>query len=400
MRFVRQCMVLGSVLSATALMMTGCGEPPANNSGGSGGGTGTLRLLVTDKPFPFEFIEEALVTITRIEIRRAGVDDPPAGCASDADCDDGLACNGAESCDTDTGDCRPGDPPTCEDDEVCDDIRGGCASPCTDDAECDDAVFCNGTETCDEASGLCAPGSPLDCPDGEACDEDSQECVEDDGGSPFIVIFEGERVLNLLDLRNGRTDLLADTDVPAGTYTQMRLIVPEGQITIQDVADPFVLRVPSGPQTGIKLHFTFEVVAGEQTSLLLDVDLSRAFKPIPGGRIEEPGDIREFRFSPSLAMRLIDLLDAGSIAGTVTTLDENDDLVPLANASVTAFKGDEEISSTSTEEDGTYMLIGLSAGSYRVEFSATGYDDMEVFDVVVTAGETTSGVDVTLTPTG
>ena len=393
MRFVRQCMVLGLVLSTAALMWAGCGQPSSSDSGG---GTGKLRLLVTDKPFPFEFIEEALVTITRVEVRRAGGDDPPTGCTSDADCDDGLACNGAESCDSNTGDCEPGEPLSCDGDDVCDDIREGCVSPCTDDAECDDTVFCNGTETCDVGSGLCAPGAPVDCPDGESCDEDSQECVEDDNDSPFIVIFEGERVLNLLDLQNGRTDLLADIDVPAGTYTQMRLIVPEGQITIQDVADPFILRVPSGPQTGIKLHFTFDVVAGEQTTLLLDVDLSRAFKPIPGGRIEEPSDIREFRFSPSLAMRLIDLLDAGSIEGTVTDRD----FVPLPDASVTAFKGDEEVSSTSTEEDGTYMLIGLPTGSYRVEFSATGYEDREVSDVAVTAGETTSGVDATLEPTG
>ncbi len=52
----------------------------------------------------------------------------PAGCTSDADCDDGLFCNGVESCDTSTGSCvaisacPPSIPPTVcnEDTDSCD----------------------------------------------------------------------------------------------------------------------------------------------------------------------------------------------------------------------------------------------------------------------------------------
>ncbi len=298
-----------------------------------GDATGTLRVLVTDKPFPFDFIDEALVTITRVEVRL------------DDDDDDGG--------DDDDGDDDGDD----EEEDGDDDGEDG------DDEE-------------------------------EDGDGDGEEDGDDDDA--FIVIFEGERVFNLIDLQNGRTDMLADAVVPAGTYTQMRLIVTAGEVTLTD-GRTFPLSVPSGAQSGIKLHFTFEVAEGDEpTTLLLDVDLSKAFNAIPGGHIEDVDSISNFQFRPSVAMRLINLVDAGSIAGTVT----GDAEAPLEAVSVTAFNGDTDVTSSATEADGSYVLSGLPVGTYRVEFSKEGYDDVEIADVEVAAGETTADVNVQMTPIG
>src|SRR5688500_4678097 len=54
------------------------------------------------------------------------------------------------------------------------------AVACTVDGECDDGVYCNGTETC--AAGACAMGAPPDCADEmectvDACDESMRTCT-------------------------------------------------------------------------------------------------------------------------------------------------------------------------------------------------------------------------------
>jgi hypothetical protein len=98
------------------------------------------------------------------------------GCTADADCDDGMFCNGAETCDTGTGECLPGTPVDCDDGvgctvDSCNETTDSCDNA-PDDAACDDGLFCNGTETCDLTLD-CQAGTPVDCDDGVGCTADS-----------------------------------------------------------------------------------------------------------------------------------------------------------------------------------------------------------------------------------
>jgi len=127
--------------------------------------------------------------------------------ASDLTCDDGLFCNGTETCDAEL-DCQAGTAPDCDDtvgctadscdedadlcsnvtsDAACDDGVGCTADRCdatadcvnaSDDAICDDGVFCNGAELCDVASD-CSPGAAPTCDDGVSCTADTCDVAAD-----------------------------------------------------------------------------------------------------------------------------------------------------------------------------------------------------------------------------
>ncbi len=86
-------------------------------------------------------------------------------CSRDGDCDDGLFCNGRERCDhgyDGLASCWAGDSP-CAEGQVCDDAADQCIGGfCTDDTDCDDGLFCNGAETCNvdtDGAGECVSGS-------------------------------------------------------------------------------------------------------------------------------------------------------------------------------------------------------------------------------------------------
>lgn len=99
-------------------------------------------------------------------------------CSADADCSDGLTCNGAERCVA--GGCQSGTPPDCSDGIACtSDACDEAADVCThtpSHASCGDGLYCNGAEVCSVAGGGCLPGAPP-CAPGLTCDEAMDTCV-------------------------------------------------------------------------------------------------------------------------------------------------------------------------------------------------------------------------------
>lgn len=97
------------------------------------------------------------------------------GCVDDADCDDGLFCNGAEFCED--SECVDGMAPCDPVTEVCDEDTGTCVViDLCDGVVCDNGDFCDGEETCDPDTGLCVDGTDP-CEGAVDCDEDTDECI-------------------------------------------------------------------------------------------------------------------------------------------------------------------------------------------------------------------------------
>jgi len=102
--------------------------------------------------------------------------DPDDGCTytpNDDPCDDGDPCTINDQCES--GSCLKSDP-KCDDaidctTDSCDSDNGGDCNFVPNNDQCDDGLFCNGPETCDPDTG-CAAGDAPDCDDGAMCTYD------------------------------------------------------------------------------------------------------------------------------------------------------------------------------------------------------------------------------------
>lgn len=112
-------------------------------------------------------------------------------CYVDADCDDGLHCNGVERCIHQQ--CTPGTPVACDDSIACtqdrcdEDLKRCVYTPVN--SLCADGNLCNGIETCSAQFG-CQAGTPLNCDDGIACTEDRCEPLTGCVNQPFNALCD------------------------------------------------------------------------------------------------------------------------------------------------------------------------------------------------------------------
>lgn len=103
-------------------------------------------------------------------------------CTVDTDCDDGLYCNGVETCVG--GVCQAETSIDCSalsdqcNNGVCEETLDQCiAQPKANGTSCDDGLFCNTGETCQ--AGVCTGGSARNCDDSNPCTADSCDEVND-----------------------------------------------------------------------------------------------------------------------------------------------------------------------------------------------------------------------------
>jgi hypothetical protein len=118
---------------------------------------------------------------------KESADDCTANDVNGSACEDGLFCNGTDTCaagncSTHTGDPCPGADGDGNCSESCSEPTDDCTAPDSDGASCDDGLFCNGADSCN--GGTCSDhtGDPCSGPDGDAnCSETCDETVDNCG---------------------------------------------------------------------------------------------------------------------------------------------------------------------------------------------------------------------------
>lgn len=218
--------------------------------------------------------------------------------------------------------------------------------------------------------------------------EETDASEETGDGSPFVVLMEEEISVNLLELTNGLTAELADIEVPAGNYDLVRVYVKGVDVVLND-GTTYDLKVPSGEQTGIKVFINPELVVstGLTTDVLLDFDVSRSF--IAKGSMNSPAGITGFNFKP--VIKATNNTVAGTLSGRViTVLPESETETALEGVEVAVYAADTLNTTTFTDADGNYAVLGLLAGSYEAEVSQEGYEPGFAEDIEIVAGNTTT----------
>jgi hypothetical protein len=208
------------------------------------------------------------------------------------------------------------------------------------------------------------------------------DSVSADGNS-FITLSEEEVPINLLELTNGITENLVNLEVPAGTYDLVRVYVKEVNVILND-GTVYDLNVPSGEQTGIKVFIQpgLVVQGGLSSDLLLDFDVSKSFVA-KGGR----NNLSGFNFKP--VIKASNLATAGTLKGLVTTTEDNIS-VGLEGAQVSVIVADTINTTTFSDIDGSFVIMGLQEGSYDLLVALEGYTSERKEGIAIVASNNTT----------
>ena len=207
--------------------------------------------------------------------------------------------------------------------------------------------------------------------------------------SLWETVAEPNRTYNLLELVNGVFEELGTTALDAGDYSQLRMIIGDtadqennilgeehefaNYVIDRDDSEVHELKVPSGPQTGLKIVNGFTIAPNQQTELILDFDATRS--------VVKAGNSGNYLLKPTV--KVLETIDYASIYGTVSSAD--DPAIPLPGAYVTAQAVDPAASDprdavmieagTITEDNegrAEYALF-VAPGDYNVVATFPGY---------------------------
>lgn len=217
----------------------------------------------------------------------------------------------------------------------------------------------------------------------------------DSSNAEFIVLSEDPIQVDLLSLSNGLTEQLASVELDSGRYDMIRMHVTDSKVILKDNTE-FDLKVPSGSSSGLKVKIdpSIEVSSGQIIDVLLDFDVSKSF--VAKGNWKG-GKLNGFNFKPVVRGILLGM--AGQIEGTVTDTTGT----ALEKAAVKVWlptnetENDSLITSSFTDSDGKYKIIGILSGTYYLTTELDSFQTDTVWNVNVTQGQSTT-VDVQLVP--
>jgi hypothetical protein len=185
----------------------------------------------------------------------------------------------------------------------------------------------------------------------------SSTAEDNDSGWADLTLTPARRV-DLLTLTNGVLEELGQTALPAGHYTQLRLVLannggttPMANSVVPSGGSEVALTTPSGQQTGLKLNADIDVGANQIADLVLDFDACKS--------VVRRGNSGQYNLKPVIAV-IPRIIDVGTIEGFV-------DLSIASGTTVSAQTGGAPVKATPPDPTtGKFVLYPVPVGSYSV----------------------------------
>ncbi len=214
----------------------------------------------------------------------------------------------------------------------------------------------------------------------------SADASDTDPGWSEIVLNPPQKI-NLLSLTNGVLESLGQTTLPAGHYTQLRLVLAPNtaktianSVVISGTDTEIALFTPSAVQSGIKLINEFDVMAGQRVDLVLDFDALKSIVQRGNG---------SYGLKP--VIHVLPMVLTG-IDGFVDTSLLADNVIVSAQVN-----GTESRSTAPNMATGEFFLDHLAAGSYDLVITADDHTTVVIAGVPVSVATSTALVTIVST---
>jgi hypothetical protein len=192
-----------------------------------------------------------------------------------------------------------------------------------------------------------------------------------DSNSGWSIVSEDTSTVDLLTLTEGNFAVLADSTLPAGSYTQVRLILSENNTVMVD-SMLHDLEIPSGQTSGLKLNHGFTINDGAIYEFTLDFDVDRSIHQTGNG---------QYKMKP--VIRIVVDQTSGGLTGVVEPA--------AARAMIWTMAGADTVTAWADTLTGGFVFTMLPAGEYDLNIGATvgAYRDSVLSGKVVSAEQTT-----------
>jgi hypothetical protein len=175
-------------------------------------------------------------------------------------------------------------------------------------------------------------------------------------------------IYNLLDFVNGKDTVIADQQIPAGTLSQIRLILGDNN-SLKVGTQLNDLTTPSAQQSGLKLNVHADFIQGIAYEYLIDFDAARSIVKTGNGKYILKPVLKVFTKSVS-----------GAIQGIVSPAKARPWIYAISSQLDT-------VSTLSDTISGKFMFRGLASGIYKLNFSPLSpYKDTTLLNINVNNG--------------